>query len=98
MWRFDYEHNYIKVAQLRPPVTKMVIQWFPTAGAAAFSQGSRELLPFFTILSFLFIILFQFADVDIPQSMLDIWFHMLIFIAIMCCVYDSFGTKLHATK
>src|SRR6218665_3172490 len=25
MWRFDYEHNYIKVAQLRPPVTKMVI-------------------------------------------------------------------------
>ena len=25
MWRFDYEHNYIKVAQLRPPVTKIVI-------------------------------------------------------------------------
>src|SRR6218665_2729690 len=25
MWRFDYEHNYLKVAQLRPPVTKMVI-------------------------------------------------------------------------
>src|SRR6218665_1743620 len=25
MWRFDYEHNYIKVAQLRPPVKKMVI-------------------------------------------------------------------------
>src|SRR6218665_1662980 len=24
MWRFDYEHNYIKVVQLRPPVTKMV--------------------------------------------------------------------------
>ena len=22
---FDYEHNYIKGAQLRPPVTKMVI-------------------------------------------------------------------------
>src|SRR6218665_1110909 len=25
MWRFDYEHNYIKIAQLCPPVTKMVI-------------------------------------------------------------------------
>ena len=25
MWRFDYEHNYIKVPHLRPPVTKMVI-------------------------------------------------------------------------
>src|SRR6218665_2108675 len=25
MWQFDYEHNYIKVAQLHPPVTKMVI-------------------------------------------------------------------------
>ena len=25
MWQFDYEHNYVKVVQLRPPVTKMVI-------------------------------------------------------------------------
>jgi len=24
IWRFDYEHNYIKVAQLHPPVTEMV--------------------------------------------------------------------------
>jgi len=40
-------------------------------GAMASSQGSRELLPFLTILS-LFIVLFQFADVDILQSILDI--------------------------
>ena len=43
-------------------------------------------------------VLFQFADIDILQSILDIWFHMLICMAIICCVYDSFGTKLHATK
>ena len=35
MWRFDYEHNYIKVAQLRPPVTKMVI------GSINWAQGNR---------------------------------------------------------
>src|SRR6218665_3174198 len=66
----------------------------------ASSPGGREVLQFFTIFSFLFIFLFQFADVDISQSTLDIWFHMLICIVIrpMCCVYDSFGTKLHDTK
>ena len=37
MWRFDYEHNYIKVAQLRPPVTKMVI------GSINWAQGNRIL-------------------------------------------------------
>src|SRR6218665_2060147 len=26
MWRFDYEHNCIKVAQLRPPVGHRVIE------------------------------------------------------------------------
>src|SRR6218665_3980182 len=35
MWRFDYEHNYIKVVQLRPPVTKMVI------GSINWAQGNR---------------------------------------------------------
>ena len=35
MWRFDYEHNYIQVAQLRPPVTKMVI------GSINSAQGNR---------------------------------------------------------
>src|SRR6218665_838810 len=70
------------------------------SGAAASLQGSRELLQFFTILSFFIHIFLQFADVDISQCTLDIWFHMLICIVIrpMCCVYDSFGTKLHATK
>src|SRR6218665_1060682 len=63
----------------------------------ASSPGGREVLQFFTILSFLFIFLFQFTDVDISQSTLDIWFHMLICIVITHCVYNSFGTKLHAT-
>ena len=35
MWRFDYEHNYIKVVQLRPRVTKMVI------GSINLAQGNR---------------------------------------------------------
>ena len=43
MWRYDYEHNYIKVAQLRQPVTKMVI------GSINWAQGNR-------IMSFIFII------------------------------------------
>ena len=34
----------------------------------------------------LFIRLFQFADADILQSALDIWFHMLICSAIVYCV------------
>src|SRR6218665_211079 len=38
------------------------------ANITASSQGSRELLQLFTILSFLFIILFQFADVDTSGS------------------------------
>ena len=46
----------------------------------------------------IFIILFQFADVDILQSILDIWSNMLFGNAIMCYVYDSFGTRLHAKK
>src|SRR6218665_171904 len=66
-------------------------QWFPNC-------GSREVLQFFTISSLLFIFLFPFADVDISQSTLDIWFHMLICIVIMCCVFDSLDTKLHANK
>src|SRR6218665_2534762 len=37
MWQFDYEHNYLKVAQLRPPVTKMVI------GSINWAQGNRIL-------------------------------------------------------
>jgi len=40
MWRFDYEHNYIKVAQLRPPVTKMVI------GYINWVQGNRIMSSF----------------------------------------------------
>jgi len=35
MWRFDYEHNYIKVVQLRPPVTKIVI------GSINWAQDNR---------------------------------------------------------
>ena len=56
-------------------------------GAAASSQGSRELLQFLTFFLF-FIILFKVADVNILQSALDI----------MCCVNDSFGTRLHAVR
>ena len=41
MWRFDYEHNYIKVAQLRPPVTKMVI------GSINWAQGNRIMSSFY---------------------------------------------------
>src|SRR6218665_3721134 len=37
MWQFDYEHNYIKVAQLRPPATKIVI------GSINWAQGNRIL-------------------------------------------------------
>src|SRR6218665_624138 len=44
MWRFDYEHNYIKVAQLRPPVTKRVI------GSINWAQGNRIMSSFFIIL------------------------------------------------
>src|SRR6218665_1803269 len=43
MWRFvgfDYEHNYVKVAQLRPPVTKMVI------GSINWAQGNRIMSSF----------------------------------------------------
>jgi len=65
----------------------------PKLWAAGSSQGSRELLHFFHNFIF-FIILFQFADADVLQSILDIWSHMLICSAFMCCVYDSFGTKL----
>src|SRR6218665_790325 len=42
MWRFDYEHNYIEVAQLRPPVTKMVI------GSINWAQGN-QIMSFFII-------------------------------------------------
>src|SRR6218665_1170516 len=35
MWRFDYEHNYIKVVQLRPLVMKIVI------GSIKWAQGNR---------------------------------------------------------
>ena len=38
---FDYEHNYIKVAQLRPPVTKMVI------GSINWAQGNRIMSSFY---------------------------------------------------
>src|SRR6218665_856954 len=41
MWRFDYEHNYIKVAQLRQPVTKMVI------GSINWAQGNRIMSSFY---------------------------------------------------
>src|SRR6218665_2184854 len=44
MWRFDYEHNYIKVAQLRPLVTKMVID------SINWAQGNRIMSSFFIIL------------------------------------------------
>src|SRR6218665_3623189 len=37
----DYEHNYIKVAQLRPPVTKMVI------GSINWAQGNRIMSSFY---------------------------------------------------
>src|SRR6218665_3164896 len=41
LWRFDYEHNYLKVAQLRPPVTKMVI------GSINWAQGNRIMSSFY---------------------------------------------------
>src|SRR6218665_449597 len=41
MWRFDYEQNYTKVAQLRPPVTKMVI------GSINCAQGNRIMSSFY---------------------------------------------------
>jgi len=46
MWRFvgfDYEHNYIKIAQLRPPapVMKMVI------GSINWAQGNHILSSFY---------------------------------------------------
>src|SRR6218665_2410395 len=84
-------------------LSNCLVQWFPNCeprlpreppvyfrGAANHYNFSQFYL--------LFIILFQFADVDIIQSILDIWFHMLICSAIMCCVYDSFGTGLHTNK
>ena len=40
-WRFGYEHNYIKDAQLRPPVTKMVI------GSINWAQGTRIMSSFY---------------------------------------------------
>ena len=66
-------------------------------GAAASSQGSRELLQFFTILSFVdnFISIRWCRYSAIYNTF---WFHMLIWGAITCCVYDNFGTRLHATK
>ena len=42
--------------------------------------------------------LFQFGDIYTLQSILDVWSQMLICSAIMWYVYDSFGTRLHATK
>src|SRR6218665_827019 len=44
MWHFDYERNYIKVAQLHPPVMKMVI------GSINWAQGNRIMSSFFIIL------------------------------------------------
>src|SRR6218665_2239015 len=41
MWQFDYEHNYIKVAQLRPPVTKIVI------GSINWAQGNQIMSSFY---------------------------------------------------
>ena len=43
MWRIDYEHNYgpFKSAQLRPPVTKMVI------GSINLAQGNRIMSSFY---------------------------------------------------
>jgi len=46
IWRFDYEHNYIKVVQLRPPVMKMVI------GSINWAQGNR-IMPSFLLLCLL---------------------------------------------
>ena len=66
-------------------------------GSRGFLLGEPRTVTIFHNFIF-FIIVFQFADVDILQSVLDIWFHMLISSAIMCCVYDSFGTRLYATK
>jgi len=68
-------------------------QWFPNweprpPREPRFSpRGAANYNNFFTILSF-FIIWFQVADVDILQSILNTWSHMLICRAmIMCCVY-----------
>src|SRR6218665_3751619 len=41
MWRFDYEHNHLQVAQLRPSVTKMVI------GSINWAQGNRIMSSFY---------------------------------------------------
>jgi len=68
------------------------------------SLGSRGFLPgeprTITIChNFMFFInLFKFADVDILQSILDIWSAILICSVIMCYVYNSVGTRLHATE
>src|SRR6218665_1670946 len=43
MWQFDYEHNYHKVAQLRPPVTKMVID------SINWAQGNRIMSSFIVL-------------------------------------------------
>jgi len=45
IWRFDYEHNYIKVVQLRPPVTEMV------TGSINSVHGNRILSSFYHIAS-----------------------------------------------
>jgi len=50
----------------------------------ASSQGSHELLQKVSQFDLFFIILFQFADVDILQSILDIGSHMLV--APLCIV------------
>jgi len=41
IWLFDYDHNYIKVAQLRPPVMKMV------TGSINSVNGNRILSSFY---------------------------------------------------
>src|SRR6218665_3957099 len=76
-----------------------IVQWFPNCeprlpGSGFLLEEPRTI----TIFHNFFNILFQFADVDILQSILGIWSSMLICNAIICHVYESFSTRLHATK
>src|SRR6218665_3553018 len=69
-----------------PPLSRAVVPKL-----CGFLPGEpRTIIIFHNFVFFTFRILFQFADVDILKSVLDIWSHMLICSNIMCCVYDSF--------
>src|SRR6218665_377523 len=75
-------------------VSNTLFQWFPNCEL----PGEPRTITIFHNFIF-FIILVQFVDVDILQSILDIWFHVLICSAIIICVVcmTVLCTRLHAT-